>query len=197
MLTSPQALDWNRLPHIGDRIIWTSEAYGHLRGRFASTSTSQSGVMSWYQLPFEDAQVEKFPQQGGIYIFTFTFYCLEFLEHKMILYLGEAGNLRNRLRQHLQTSQLTEAQLNQSKRTTPHEKRLWSLFTSFQNLVVNYCTLDIPQDERRVLERQMIGVLDPPFNWQHRARPRGQPLVGRPGAIPYTARPSRPAFSSQ
>ena len=191
MLTSPQPLDWNRLPYISDSIIWTSQTYRQLSERFASNSTPQAGVMDWHQLPFEKVQLEKFPERGGIYIFTYNFRCLEFLDQRMLLYLGEAGNLRARLDRHWRISQLAEA----SGRPL-HEKRLWTLFTSFNNLLVTYCTLDIPQDERKDLERQMIGVLDPPFNWVHRARPRRQGLVGRPGAISFSAGAARPAFAS-
>ena len=168
MLTSPQALDWNRLPHISNRIIWTSETYQQLSGRFVSTSAPHAGVMDWRRLPFESSQLDKFPNGGGIYIFTFTFNCLEFFEQEMVLYLGEAESIQNRMRQHWQTSQGRAPQISASGQRSTHLQRMGFLFSSFQKLKVSYCVLGISADERKELERQMIGVLDPPFNWEHR-----------------------------
>ena len=193
MLISPQALDWNRLPRIGDRIVWTSETYGHFSRRFASASVPEAGAMDWQELPFEESQLDKIPRRGGIYLFTFTFHCLEFLRQDMILYLGEAGNLQTRVGQHWLTSR---AALESGQSTNPvnHDQTMKLLFASFRNLMVSFCALNIPQDERRALERQMIGVLDPPFNWHHRPRPSGQPMVGRPGPNLLTTRAPQPAF---
>ena len=53
------------------------------------------------------------------------------------------------------------------------------MFSSFPNLDVLYRTLSLSEHERKELERNLISLLDPPFNWQHRARPRTKPIIGR------------------
>ena len=84
------------------------------------------------------------------------------VKQDIILYLGEATNLRDRFRQHLATARQSaqESQLPSDPKT--HTERMKLLFKLFTSLKIQYCTLEFSQEERRQLERQLIGLFDPP-----------------------------------
>ena len=194
MLTVPQPLDWELQSYMDRSVIWHPRVYKNFSEspEFATHSRSQS--LHWYSLPFEEAQLEKFPQREGIYLVIHRYMCLDSLHHDLILYLGEATDLRARVRQHWKTAQqpTDDSLLRNAGR---HADRLKLLFEVFDPLAIQYCTLEASQDERRQLERQLIGLFDPPFNVRHRPTPQGEPLlklVGRIAAHPGTP---QPAFS--
>ena len=195
MLTAPRPLDWTLQSYIDRSVIWHPQVYNGFREApgFASQLRPQS--LHWHTLPFEEAQLDKISQQGGIYVLMRRYECLDSLHQEIILYLGEATSLRARLRKHLDSARepLKDSQLLSD--FGRHPDRLKLLFELFQPLVIRYCTLDASQEERRELEKQLIGLLDPPFNLKHRPVPRGQPLLGRPGRIPARAGSPQPAFS--
>ena len=193
MLTSPNKLDWTKLRLYGSSIVWTPEVYQEFDIQLASTTNPSIGRIEWHQLPFEPAQEDKFPQRGGIYILTYNYRCLASLPQEVVLYLGESGNLRTRMKQHLEEAkQSRQARTGLVRKAATYEERMRLLFASLDTPMVRFCTLDLPQDERRDLERGLIGLLDPPFNREHRPKPKGQPMVERFGAL--VPQPGRPAF---
>ena len=94
------------------------------------------------------------------------------------MYIGEAGNLHDRLKEHFETSQKGPTTVSLERPIPIHEERLRHLFTTFETLTVRYHVIKATQDERKTLERTLICLLDPPFNLNHRPKPTGVPTVG-------------------
>ena len=197
METKPQALDWTRLNHTGTRIVWEAATYRHFKDPSSDGSSPPTSSRAWVSLPFEKAHVDKLPEGGGIYAFAYTYRCLGFPEQEIIMYVGEAENLRARLGQHIGTIQGTRRNTSTAPSLGTHTGRLRHLFLTFENLTINYCAMNLPEDERLELERNLISLLDPPFNWKHRPRPKLAPTVGRPGSILTNPRKATPAFGQQ
>ena len=196
MAIQQQPLDWARLNHIGTRITWEDATYQHFKDQASTNTAPAASGMGWIYLPFESVHLDKLPELSGIYAFSYTYRCLGFPEQQIIMYVGETGNLRDRLKQHMGTAEGTH-EGNQAARPDPHADRLRYLFSTFQNLTMIYHTLNVTQDERWDLERNLINLLDPPFNWKHRPRPGTAPTIGRPGKILTNPRAAAPAFGQQ
>ena len=113
------------------------------------------------------------------------------------MYVGEAENLRARLGNHIETAQGTRRNTSRDRSLRTHKDRLSHLFSTFEHLTMRYCAMNLPEDERLELERNLISLLDPPFNWQHRPRLTLAPTVGRPGSIPTKPREATPAFGQR
>ena len=196
MLTSPQPLDWSLQAYIGPSLVWHPRVYDNFEGLPESTSHPEGQQLKWNVLPFEEAQLDKIPQRGGIYIMLHQHEYLATGKQDIILYVGEATNLRERLRQHIEMAQ--ESALDSQPHDDPktHSERLKLLFRLFASLKIQYCTIEFAQDERRQLERQLIGLFDPPFNINHRPTPKGHPMLSRPGALGVVTGTEQPAFSN-
>ena len=196
MLTSPQPLDWDVQAHVGYSIVWHPTVYRNFEGQPESTSHPRPNPVDWNRLPFEDAQLDKIPPREGIYMMVHRYEHLAAVQHDIVLYLGEATNLRDRLRQHLVTARQSDQDSQIPENPSRHSDRMKLLFRLFSSLTIQYCTLEFSQEERRQLERQLIGLFDPPFNLHHRAVPRGRPLLGRPGTMKAVPGRPQPAFST-
>ena len=196
MLTWPQPLDWDLQPHVGCSIVWHPGVYRNFAGQPESTTSPLSKPLVWNQLPFEDAQLDKIPgRKGGIYMMLHQYEYLGAVNH-IVLYVGEAANLRERMHQHLSAARQAAQDSQFINDPSRHSDRLKLLFRIFNPLTIQYCTVEFRQEERRHLERQLIGLFDPPFNVHHRAAPRGSPMLSRPRTIPVVAGRQQPAFST-
>ena len=193
MSTQPLPLDWKVQPHISSRIMWDASVYRHFK---ASGSVSLSPTPSdppWYCLRFEPNERDKFPERDGIYAFTYTHKSLGFPTQEIVLYIGEAENLRKRFRTYFDALENGVISSNDPPNTYPG--RIGFMVSTFRNLYVRYRTLDGDKPLRKQLERNLIGLLDPPFNWMHRARPKMAPIFGRPGStIPVKPKTKQSAF---
>ena len=196
MLTSTQPLDWARLSYVGSRITWTAATYQHLRSKLAVSSDPTKSGTEWYRLPFEPVQLDKLPTRSGIYAFAYTYLCLGFPEQEIILYVGEAGNLQNRFKGYFREREKELGDIGVDNPPKSHEERLRLMFSWYQNLNVLFCTPSIALKQRRELERNLISLLDPPFNWNHRVKPKTRPIIDRLGPISVTPLPKRAAFPS-
>ena len=192
MLTSPQPLDWKLQSYIDTSILWHPRVYSNFGGPPEFTSQPHPQPLNWNILPFEEVQLDKIPRREGIYLIIHRYECLDSLQLNLTLYVGEATNLRERLRKHMDTARQST---NDLKSPTLHRDRLKLLFRLFHSLSIQYCTLKSTQEEREDLEKQLIGLLDPPFNKKHRTVPRGQAILMRPGTIFANPGKPRPAFS--
>ena len=179
MLKLPQALDWKRLSFIGNRVTWEAKTYERYRDQPVVQPDQAASGTTWNCLPFEAVQIDKFPTRGGMYAFTYTISCLGFPEQDVVMYVGEAQNLRNRLDRHLKTSREGSENTNSIRTLDRDVDRLRYLFSTFKGLTVHYCPMDLTQKDRRELERNLISLLDPPFNVIHKPAPRGEPIVRR------------------
>ena len=184
MLTLPPALDWPRQQFIGIRVIWDATIYRTYNDPPVMHPSPPPIDTEWHGLPFGEGQVDKFPQRSGLYAFTYKYSCLGFPEQDMVMYIGEAGNLRTRLKQHFETSQKGPPATSLERPLRGSDERLRHLFSTFEGLIVRYRVINATPKERRALERALISLLDPPFNWQHRPKPTGVPAVGPTGPIP-------------
>ena len=190
MTTLPLALNWKRLPHVGTKITWTAETYQHL-----SAPPSKANEPKWRSLPFEPIQMDKLPARSGFYAFVYIYHCLGFPKQEIIMYVGESSNLRKRFKEY---EKLAEGEPEGGDPSNPSEnrrERLKYLFATFKNLTVRYCTTKVSQEERRETEQDLISLLDPPFNWKHRATPTQAPIIGRPGSILVKTKDAEPAFA--
>ena len=195
MLIAPQPLDWDSQAHIGATTVWYPGVYDRFQGAPAFSSQSSPQALHWEQLPFEEAQLDKIPEQSGLYLIFRGFDCLGLTDREYILYIGESGNLRARLKRHLDSARdIPDGHYvpNPSR----HSDRMRSMFALFESLTLYFCPVNCTADERKELEKQLIGLLDPPFNWRHRPRPKHNPLIRRPGTIPVQASSPSPAFSN-
>ncbi len=198
MLRLPQPLDWNRLRHLSTQITWQADTYQYFERDPIRTGEITEPGTEWESLPFDESQLGKFPERGGFYAFSFTYACLGFPKQEIILYVGEAANLRNRLSQHFETAKTKPKALANADQLTDHTSRLAHLFTTFQQLTVRYCAITLPQEERRDLERNLISLLDPPYNLRSRAKPARVPVIEPPsGLIATTAKAAKPAFETR
>ena len=197
MLIKNQPLDWKRLQHIGTSITWEADTYNHFKAKPDDSQNPTATEMEWHSLPFEEVQLDKFPERPGVYAFTFKYLCLGFPEREIILYVGEAENLRSRLEQHVKLAKVELQNINQIRPVKTHTKRLKYLFSTFEGLAVRYCAVNATEEERMNLEKDLIGLLDPPFNWLHRPRPTREPTIGRPGTILINPAAATPAFANR
>lgn len=197
METKPQALDWKRLNHIGTGIVWEAATYRHFKDPLTAGSAPAASGREWVSLPFEKSQVDKLPQGGGIYALAYIYKCLGFPEQEIIMYVGEAENLRSRLGNHIDTAQGTRRNTSKDRSLRTHKDRLSHLFLTFEHLTMRYCAMNLREDQRLELERNLISLLDPPFNWKHRPRPTLAPTIGRPGSILTKPGDATPAFGQQ
>ena len=197
MLELPQPLDWNRLRHLSLQIMWQADTYKHFEKDPVDREKVAEPGTEWQSLPFEEIQLDKFPARGGLYAFSFSYACLGFPEQEIIMYVGEAANLRSRLSQHFETARTVPQPLESADQLTDHASRLAHLFTTFKGLMVRYCAVTLSPSERRDFERNLISLLDPPYNRKSRARPGLRPVIEPPsGLIPTTAKPAKPAFGA-
>ena len=196
MLTSPQPLDWSLQAYIGPSIVWHPGVYGNFEGRPESTTRPQGQELRWIVLPFEDAQIDKIPQRGGIYMMFHQHKYLASAQQDIVLYIGEATDLRDRLNEHLKMARKSAEDSQPHDDPKTHNDRLKLLFKLFPSLTIHFCILEFSQEERKQLERQLIGLFDPPFNLHHRPAPRGRPMVSRPGALSVVTGREQPAFSN-
>ena len=196
MLVSPRSLDWKRQPNMGPSIVWHPSVYNNFADPLQSTLQPLMQLPHWETLPFEDAQIEKIPQRSGIYVMVYQYRVLAVANQEVILYLGETEDLRDRVRQHLSTSrQSLQGPIQVAPKT--HDERMKLLFRIYTPLSIRYCPLDLPTEERLQLERELIGLFDPPFNVKHRPVPQGRPMLSRPGTIAATTGSPRPAFPTR
>lgn len=194
MMTQPIPVDWTRIDQIGTRIVWENAAYQHFKDGPEVNPAPTTGGAAWIRLPFEPVHVDKLPELGGLYAFSYTYRCLGFLEQEIIMYVGEAENLRTRLNQYMGIANGISGGNSPATRPRTRIERIRHLFSTFQDLAMLYRTLNLTQDERRALERNLINLLDPPYNWQHRPSLRARPTIGRPGTILATSGDATPAF---
>ena len=196
MTTSPLPIDWSLLQHIGSRITWTATTYQHFGTNLAVSPSPTPPESGWYRLPFEPVQLDKLPERQGLYAFVYTYLCLGFPEQQIVLYLGETENLRNRLGNYNIQIQKRTGKAKIDNLANTREERLDLMFSQFHDLELLYCTLELTKWERKHLERNLIRLLDPPFNWHHRAIPKIPPIIGRPGGISTRTGQRRPAFQN-
>ncbi len=200
MATQPQPLDWTRLNHIGTRITWEAQTYQHFKDQVKTSPAYSASGLDWVCLPFESAHMDKLPVAGGIYAFSYTYGCLGFPEQKIIMYVGETENLRSRLNEYMGIYiGISEGIPEDDPAARPNRRndRLRHLFSTFEKLEMLYCTLNLTEDERCDLERNLINLLDPPFNWAHRPKPKRAPTIGRPGTILTNPTVATSAFKQQ
>lgn len=193
MQHQPLTLDWQRLRYVGSTIRWDASIYQHFSmTHVPSLKPKQIGQL-WHRLPFESIQLDKFPIRAGIYALAYTYNCLSFPAQEIILYIGQASNLRKRLCRYLRD--FRHPIMQDHSRPSTRKERLNFMFSTFNPLHVYYCTLEGSEQERIELERNLVGLLDPLFNWQHKPRPMAGPIIGRPGKVSVATGLRQPAFS--
>ena len=167
-------LNWNRAPHVSARITWTAEVYEHLSGECPAIEPP------WRSLPFEVVHLDKLPPRSGLYAITYAYQCLGFPKQEIIMYVGEADNLQSRFSEYKSIASANPIRKAQQAKPQNRRLRLRYLFTKFDKLSVQYCTTEASQEERKNAERELISLLDPPFNWRHRPNPITEPTIGHP-----------------
>ena len=149
-------IDLNRARHVSARITWAAEVYQHYIGGHPAIEPP------WRCLPFDIPQLDKLPPRSGLYAITYKYQCLGFTEQEIVMYIGEADNLQSRfVNEYKAIATSNPVENTQSANPKRRQDRLQHLFTKFDNLLVHYCTTEASQEERRSVERELIGLLDP------------------------------------
>ena len=114
--------------------------------------------LSWTTYDFNRENVDALGDVQGIYMFTFNPYIFSLSNHsaEVILYIGQAGKLRERLNKYFYYSNSIKA--------TDQEKRYMILFFSGFLKIHVYQTTNWDQKDLDTLEYSLIDSILPPFN---------------------------------
>jgi hypothetical protein len=114
--------------------------------------------INWTTISFARHSIASLSNVQGIYMFTFNPYCFSMLNHNadIVLYIGQASNLRTRLTKYLYYPN--------SKSASDQEKRFMILFFSDFLKIHYFQTRNLSQIDLDSLEYSLIDSILPPFN---------------------------------
>ncbi len=174
-IISPTALDWRNQAYVQQRYVWVESTYEAVSGSLEFDVSRGPIQLCWHQVPVERPQIDKVSTLAGAYCLLIEPSLLSSFTYPLVLYVGETGNIRIRFRSYVERREKTLASKASYVPGTEHYDPI--LFRRYPSLQFRYCEFDCSTVERRLIETQLIGVLDPPFNGQKKPRPIGNPLI--------------------
>lgn len=176
---TPGSLEWRSQAFLDRSTVWIDNVYRHFETNLQVGPPRRLISLSWHKLPFDDTQVVKIPKSSGLYMFLSEHRIWSAFSFTVVLYVGETSSLQRRFNQYLNEEIRVERQRVPSRISDlPEEERVISaLFTYYSRLTFCFCEVDADNNDRKELERQLIGVFDPPINSYSRPNPRGPALT--------------------
>lgn len=121
--------------------------------------------INWTDVDFNVPAIEALNEVQGIYMFYINPYSFSMANHptgEILLYIGQASNLKKRLRKYFYYPN--------SKLASDQEKRYMVLFFSTLLKLKIYETGDIPPADLDIMEYSLIDSILPPFNLEFKSQ---------------------------
>ena len=175
---TPGSLAWRSQAFLDRSTIWIETVYQHFQTRPQVGPPRRSISPRWHKLPFDDTQVVKIPKSSGLYMFLSEHEIWSTFCFTAVLYVGETRSLRRRFNQYLEKkSRVVKQSIPSIISPAEEERGISALFAYYSRLTFCFCEVDVYENDRKELERQLIGVFDPPINSYSRPNPRGPALT--------------------